>query len=117
MFEPEMVRAFAALLAPVMTVLDLGANVGQLTLVAAHREGPTGSVHAFEPRPELARHFRSNLELNSLENVAVNPTAVSDTSGHATLHVVEPDDPGVNSIFNSSPGVRTLEVPKVTLDG
>jgi FkbM family methyltransferase len=61
--------------------------------VAAHRVGPTGRVHAFEPTPELARHIRSNRELNSLENVAVNPTAVSDTSGHATLYVVEPENP------------------------
>jgi hypothetical protein len=36
MFEPETVRAFAALLAPGMTGLDVGASVGLFTLVAAH---------------------------------------------------------------------------------
>ena len=117
MFEPETVHAFAALLAPGMTVLDIGANVGLFTLVAAHRVGPTGRVHAFEPTPELAAHILRNLELNGLENVAVNPIAVSDAAGHAMLHLVEPDDPGENSIVNPSPGARTLEVPTVTLDG
>jgi FkbM family methyltransferase len=117
MFEPETVRAFAALLAPGMTVLDVGANVGQFALVAAHRVGPTGRVHAFEPTPELAAHILRNLELNGLENVAVSPIAVSDAEGHAVLHFVEPDDPGVNSIVNPSPGGRMLEVPTVTLDG
>jgi FkbM family methyltransferase len=96
---------------------DVRANVGLFTLGAAHRVGSTGRVHAFEPTPKLARNIRSNLELNCLENVAVNPTDVSDTSGHATLHLVEPDNPGVNSIVNPSPGARTLEVPTVTLDG
>ena len=117
MFEPETVRAFAALLAPGMTVLDVGANVGQFTLVAARRVGPTGQVHAFEPTPELAEHIQGNLELNGLENVVVNEVAVSDAAGHAVLHLVEPDDPGENSIVNPSPGSRTLEVPSVTLDG
>ena len=116
MFEPETVRAFAALLDAGMTVLDVGANVGLFTLVAARRVGPTGSVHAFEPTPELAEHIHRNLELNGLENVAVNPIAVSDTSGHATLHLVEAGDPGENSIVNPSPGALTLEVATVTLD-
>jgi FkbM family methyltransferase len=116
MFEPETVRAFAALLAPGMTVLDVGANVGQFTLVAARRLGPTGRVHAFEPTPELVAHVLSNLELNGLDNVVVNEVAVSDATGHAVLHLVEADDPGVNSIVNRSPGARTLEVPTVSLD-
>lgn len=117
MFEPETVRAFAALLAPGMTVMDVGANVGQFTLVAARRVGPSGRVHAYEPTPELAAHILRNLELNGLGNVAVNAVAVSDMAGRASLHFVELDDPGENSIVNPSPGTRTLEVPTVTLDG
>ncbi len=117
MFEPETVRAFAALLAPGMTVLDVGANVGLFTLVAAHGSGPPAGSHAFEPTPELAAHILRNLELNGLENVTVNEIAVSDVAGRATLHLVEPDDPGENSIVNPVPGCRTLEVPTVTLDG
>ena len=54
MFETETVGAFAALLTPGMTVMDVGANVGQFTLVAARRVGPSGRVHAFEPTPHLA---------------------------------------------------------------
>ena len=104
MFEPETVRAFAALLAPGMTVLDVGANVGQFTLIAARRVGPTGRVHAFEPTPELVAHVFRNLELNGLDNVVVNEVAVSETAGHAVLHLVEADDPGENSIVNPSPG-------------
>ena len=97
--------------------MDVGANVGQFTLVAARRVGPSGRVHAYEPTPELAAHILRNLELNGLENVAVNAVAVSDVAGRASLHFVELDDPGENSIVNPSPGTRTLEVPTVTLDG
>jgi FkbM family methyltransferase len=115
-FEPETLHAFAALLAPGMTVLDIGANVGLFTVVAARRVGPTGRVHAFEPTPELAAHISSNLELNDLGNVAVNELAISDSDGHATLHFAEPNDPGENSIVNCTPGVRTLKVATVTID-
>ena len=104
MFEPETVHAFAALLAPGMTVMDIGANVGLFTLVAAHQVGTTGRVHAFEPTPELAAHILRNLKLNGLENVAVNPIAVSDDAGHATLHFAQPGDPGENSLVDPSPG-------------
>ena len=56
-----------------MTVMDLGANIGQYTLVAARRVGPQGRVHAFEPTPHLAEHVRRNLELNGLDNSASTP--------------------------------------------
>ncbi|HEV3164309.1 MAG TPA: hypothetical protein VGZ22_09790, partial [Isosphaeraceae bacterium] len=39
-FEQETLAAFAELLEPGMTVLDLGANIGLYTLVAANRVGP-----------------------------------------------------------------------------
>jgi hypothetical protein len=55
MFEPETVRAFAALLAPGMTVFDLGASRGR-TPGRADRQGArlraharTGSAHPQQP--------------------------------------------------------------------
>jgi FkbM family methyltransferase len=116
MFEPETVRTFAALLTSGMTIMDIGANVGLFTLVAAARVGATGRVYALEPTPELVAHVRVNLELNGLKNVNVHEVAVSDTTGRAILHFAEPDDPGENSIINAVPGARSLEVPTVTLD-
>jgi FkbM family methyltransferase len=116
MFERETVHAFAALLAPGMTVMDIGANIGQFTLVAAARVGATGRVHAFEPTPELAAHILNNVELNGLENVAVNEIAVSEVAGRAILHFSEPGDPGENSIFNLAPCARALEVSTITVD-
>ena len=39
----------AAFLKPGMTVLDVGANIGLYSILAAKRVGPGGSVWAFEP--------------------------------------------------------------------
>ncbi len=115
--EPETIQAFAALLAAGMTVIDLGANIGQYTLVAAHRVGPQGRVHAFEPTPSLAEHVRRNLELNGFENATVHAVAVSDAPGRVALHIIEADEPNMNSIINGSSDPKGLEVPTVTLDG
>ncbi len=115
--EPETIQAFAALLAPGMTVIDLGANIGQYTLVAARRVGPRGRVYAFEPTPSLAEHARRNLELNGLDNATVHSVAVSDAPGRVTLHIIEAGEPNMNSIVNGCSDPKGLEVPTVTLDG
>ncbi len=116
--EPETIQAFAALLAPGMTVIDLGANIGQYTLVAARRVGPLGRVYAFEPTPSLAEHARRNLELNGLENATVHAVAVSDAPGRVTLHSVEArrteHELDRQWLFADPKG---LDVPTVTLDG
>jgi FkbM family methyltransferase len=118
-FEPETVEVFSSLLFPGMTVLDVGANIGLFTLVAAHRVGPGGRVHAFEPTPSLAKHLRGNLALNGLENVELNVVAVSDSVGQAVLHVTQSDNFGENTILHGvadAPGTAGLRVTTVTLD-
>jgi FkbM family methyltransferase len=119
-FEPETLAAFRSLLSPGMTVLDVGANIGLFTLVAAGRVGPLGRVHAFEPTPCLAAHVRGTLALNGLGNVEVNEAAVSDRAGEAVLHVAQADNFGENTILPGAadaPGTAGLRVPTVTLDG
>ena len=118
-FEPETLETFASLLSPGMTVMDIGANIGLFTLVAAHRVGPRGMVHAFEPTPCLAEHIRANLALNGLENVELNEVAISDSMGHAVLHIATSDNLGENTIVAGAPdapGTVGLQVPTVTLD-
>lgn len=115
MYEPETVRVFASLLSPGMTVLDIGANIGQYTLVASRRVGPTGQVHAFEPSPHLAGRLKENLAMNGITNVVVNEVAVSDAVGEAVLSCPDPDNPGENTIVSAgADGRPTTSVPVKT---
>ncbi|KAF0244315.1 MAG: FkbM family [Planctomycetota bacterium] len=73
----------AHLLRPGDRFVDVGANAGYYTILAASIVGPSGSVESFEPGlPALAR-LRENVALNGLGNVRVHECALSDASGPA----------------------------------
>jgi FkbM family methyltransferase len=116
-FERETVDLFSALLGPGMTVLDVGANIGQYTLIGAHRVGREGHVHAFEPTPRIAADLRANVALNLLENVTVNEVAIADAQGETLLFCTDPGSPGTNTIMNPvEHACGSVKVPTVTLD-
>lgn len=62
-------------------VLDVGANVGFYSLLAARAAGKAGRVVAFEPLQRNVERLRRHLELNHLSEVEVIQAAVSDSSG------------------------------------
>lgn len=47
-----------------MTVVDIGANIGWYSLLAASRVGEKGAVIAFEPNEDLVRLLRRSAEVN-----------------------------------------------------
>jgi FkbM family methyltransferase len=61
--------------------VDVGANIGTYTLLAASLVGPRGGVDAFEPSPVAAGRLRESVELNQLPNVCVHEAAIGDTNG------------------------------------
>jgi len=82
--------------------LDIGANLGFYSLLAATRVGSAGQVHAFEPQPALAAQLRRSVELNDFsERVTVNNVAVTDRDGETVeLHLAEDQTrTGIASIF------------------
>ena len=64
--------------------LDVGANQGELTLVAA-RHARRGRVFAFEPVPEWFELLCQNVRLNGLANVTPVNVALSDTEGEREM--------------------------------
>lgn len=58
--EPATARIIAHLLGPGDTFIDVGANSGFFTLLAASRVGPTGRVYAFDPLPSMRRRLQAS---------------------------------------------------------
>jgi FkbM family methyltransferase len=68
-------RFLRAAIRPGATVLDVGANVGYMTLLAVCAAGPNGFVVAVEPEPGNLTLLRANLWLNGVRNARVLPVA------------------------------------------
>ena len=86
LLEPGTTRVIGALLEPGDTMIDVGAHVGTMTLVAARAVGPGGHVVAVEPGPRAAGLLRRGLHLNSLaETVDVHQCAAGAEAGEADL--------------------------------
>ncbi len=66
-------------------VIDIGANVGVFSILAAKRT--RNMVYAFEPFPGNCDIFTNVISINHLSNVILQQAAVSDSIGSASLQV------------------------------
>jgi FkbM family methyltransferase len=73
-------------------VIDVGANVGLFTLVAARSVGPQGRVLSIEAMPGTFDVLRRNVERNGYRHVAVRQLAVAAEPSELTLGNVDPGD-------------------------
>jgi FkbM family methyltransferase len=76
LFEPIESYLFLKMIAPGMTVFDVGANCGQYTLLAARAVGAGGSVHSFEPIAGTFTILEEHVRLNRYGNVTLNQAAL-----------------------------------------
>lgn len=118
-WEPDLSRLFLNSVNPDSVVIDVGANFGYFTCLAASRIGLTGrgQVWAFEPNPKLLPLLEDNCwRLNwSMAPVHVHPVAVGDHSGSVTLSV--PKNGAANASLTSGDGdAENVEVEMVMLD-
>jgi FkbM family methyltransferase len=82
-YEPHLTAVFERYCRPGMTVVDVGANLGYYTLLAATLVGPSGRVVALEPNSENCRLLLSSLRRSGLANVQVLPVAADVGTGWA----------------------------------
>lgn len=97
------------------TFVDIGANIGYYTLLAARIVGPQGRVFAFEPDPDNFQLLKKNVETNGYSNVVLVPKAVSNHTGQTLLYL-NPLNRGDHRLYDSSDGRRSISVELITLD-
>jgi FkbM family methyltransferase len=104
-------------LGPGDTVIDIGANIGCFTLLAAARVGPSGRVIAVEPESATYRQLLRNVAMSGLRNVVPVRVAVGGRSGTARLHAtnVALFSSLYESVDGRASGGVLEEVPLVTL--
>jgi FkbM family methyltransferase len=87
-YDAPFLRFLERTIRPGDAVVDVGANVGLFALRMAWLTGPSGSVIAFEPNPDVRRLLVDNVALNyAAPWVEISPLAAGGSAGTATLHV------------------------------
>lgn len=120
-FSPEITFAMTRLLSPGDTALDIGANLGVVSLRMAAAVGVTGRVHAFEPNPTLADTLQRSLHRAPERQVTIHRTALGESEGEATLSVPT-GNAGAATLASqptnndASAPTTTVRVPVRTLD-
>jgi FkbM family methyltransferase len=116
-FEYALTAVLRALLRPGMTFVDVGANLGYYTVLAARAVGPSGQVIAFEPVEAIRHRLQRNLALNDLSNVQVRSEALWRNS--ALLPFFESADArnlGIGSLVPGHDRVQAGTVQAICLD-
>ena len=77
-YEPHVSKAITERLKSGMVFVDIGANIGYFSLLAANLIGPDGKVFAFEPYQYNVKLLFLNSRINGFENIEIIPCAVAD---------------------------------------
>ncbi|MGX5830126.1 FkbM family methyltransferase [Mesorhizobium sp. 43Arga] len=113
-FRSEDVDFVAGYLRPGETFVDVGANVGQLSLVAARRVTSSGRTIAIEAHPRTCGFLRGNVRLNGFP-IEIHNVAVGSECGELFFTNFRSDD--MNFAYAASPrSGSALRVPVATLD-
>jgi len=110
----ELIRGY---LAPGDVFVDVGANIGYYSVIAAGIVGEAGRVYAFEPSPRIRASLERNVALNKLtDTVIVRAQAASAEAGIVCL--VQPEGGGNDGLayIDSRPGANGIDVNAIRLD-
>jgi len=104
-----------------MVCLDVGANIGVMSVHLAKKVGPTGLVHCIEPVPHLFHRLQVHVERNKLQTTArLHQIALSDKTGTLPIMIADEYLPnqGMSSITNKhhSQLINDLTIESMTLD-
>jgi FkbM family methyltransferase len=87
-YEPELVRAFRQHLDPRRDIIDVGANIGFFSVLAA--KCTSGRVVAVEPTPNALRRLHRNLAHNTVQDkVLVFEGGIAQQIGRAQITSIE----------------------------
>lgn len=132
-YEPHVLPIFLEALREGDSVLDIGANIGIYSLLAAQRVGKKGTVVAIEPVAKNVRSLCAGILANGFKNISVVPVAASDkSSAIAVLRHSDSSNGIVDSHVNFSGdcdyvptqrldallgGLKRLDVMKIDIEG
>ncbi|MFL5810839.1 MAG: FkbM family methyltransferase, partial [Flavisolibacter sp.] len=96
-YEKKYVMTWERLIEKNSIILDIGANIGYYSLVAAGK-AVNGHVYAFEPSSESYDQLQRNIAVNKLANITAFKRAVFNSSEERTLFISEKTNIGMGGL-------------------
>ena len=115
-WEPAESAALTALIRRGANVVDIGAHVGYMTMLAAARVGSEGTVLAIEAHSGNFALLRENVARNGLSQVRAVHAAAWRSSGELRTLTVSPDNSGDHRVFLRSGATDVSQVQTVAID-
>ncbi len=94
-YEPHVTSCLKSFLSPGMTFVDIGANIGYFSMIAASIIGSSGKVFAFEPNQYNCQYIYNSAAINGFNNITIYPFAVANESKNFIY-----DNLGTNGIIS-----------------
>jgi FkbM family methyltransferase len=108
-------------------VIDVGANIGSISLAAAKIIGTDGKVYSIEAHPRTYKYLLGNLRLNRMANVVPINVACGDRTGTVLFSNKTSDDQNVIStegmvvpmqrLDELVPGDKQIALLKIDVEG
>jgi len=136
--ETKVMDAFVKNIKEGDTVIDVGANIGEFSLIASKKVGPKGKIISIEPLKQAAVWLEKNYLLNGFSNYEILEKAMGSKTGNMILYkesvssetgVLDPEilekemvssgEIKVDTIDNtiSSRNIGTVEMLKIDVEG
>lgn len=96
--------------------VDVGANIGLMSIFASQCVGNPGKILAFEAHPETHQLLLENIQLNHIENIEPFNFALGDEVGKATIYDNWNVNRGGASLVIHADNATGFEVEVKTLD-
>jgi FkbM family methyltransferase len=135
-FEYKESRFIRRFLGPGQVFIDIGANIGWHSLLAAASVGRSGRVVAFEPASRAFNHLVRNIALNQFSQVEALHFGLSNCEAVFEIFPCEEANSGANSLYGSGAelpieqvkvlpgdqvlaelGISTIDLCKVDVEG
>jgi FkbM family methyltransferase len=88
--------------APGMAFIDIGANNGVFSMMAAQRAGENGCVISFEPNPEVFRYLVANASLNNSPNLFPFMAAIGVSTAAVSFEQSDRTNTGMGRLSSGS---------------
>ena len=96
--------------------LDIGANIGIVSLIASRAVGDSGKVYSVEALPTTRQLLEENIALNDAKNIKVVPFALLDKSGEVEFFGAIDGNIGGSSLSAQGQKGKPVIVEGKTLD-